>query len=237
MENVDKQIALIYNTKTGNSSRELIEYMIKKVLRNQTSKDMDDGRLYFATDYEAEPDFGANPETDIILFENVENEDIHKALRMAEKTAKGARILIPLEDDFIESARMSLTVTRFTYSLNDVRANLCANKITPLKGGGFEAEVVYQSSPQRKTLRDRIFPTYNRNMFGKFKVNSTEMDDVLHTIKAFGFGLMLSIETKYITEAISSFVFESMRDRPWKEIFPPKAVPGAAREEKEFDED
>ena len=238
MDNAEKQISLIYNTESGDSSKDIISFMISRVLRNRFSEDMGDGAVYFATDAEEAPDFGSGPLIDIILFENISQEDIPRALQLAQRTSKGARILAPPGYAFLEEAKLSLTVTIITYSATDTAANICPNKITPLADGGFELEAVYQSNPTgRGSLKDRIFPTYNKNMFGKMKVNSMDRKDIAHALKAFGFGLALSIEPKYLTGAISEYVFDSMRNLPKKEE--PKQAPSraACREEKEFDED
>ncbi|MBR6472506.1 MAG: hypothetical protein IKS99_02100 [Firmicutes bacterium] len=244
MGNVEKQIAVIYSGKDSPNfeTEELIRYMVAKTLRNHQDYKAGPGKLYIAADSEEETDLSKEPAADILLFEFIEErDDVEEARRLAYNANKGARIFVPLGSSFITKDLVGPFKTILTYSLSDQNANICSNRIIPRSDGGFDLEVVYQSDPLGKgSLRNRIFPGFNKNMFGKAAVNSTDRADILTVIKAYSIGMALSIETKYLRDGISPFVFESMAKKIEEDRLAkanePKTVARSSRE-KEFDPD
>ena len=238
MAEVEKQIAVLYNGSGEQDSESMMKYMIARTLRNHQETE-EDGKVYFAIDYKEIVDFTEEPAADVLLFENIgSREAVKEAQRLVSRANKGARIFVPLGTDFITKDMIGLTQTIFTYSLTDQSANVCTNRIQNMPDGTFNCDLVYQATPagKKRGLRDRIFPTYNQNMFGKARVNSTQREDILGIVKAYAFLMALSVETKYVSESLSSYVFPSFRAKREAEAQNTVSERVITRE-KEFDED
>ena len=234
-DKVEKQISLIFDTLKEDSSSELISHVIKRTLRNSYGYDTGEGIIYYATDYEETPDFDKRPPADLIMLENISEEaSKEKVLNIIENVSNGARLFIPL--DLQRSMKLSGNNV-FTYSITSQEANWCLNKLTEIPEGGWLADLVYQADPSgKKSFKDRFFPSYNKNMFVRLKVNSLERKDILNVLKAFAFCTALSIESKYISEEISGYVFGSMRRRASSDG-PAPSHRNISRREKEFIEE
>ena len=236
---VDKQIALIFNGSDRPGTLDLMKYLVARTLRVHQDYE-EKGKVYFAVDFNENIELNTETPADVIFFEDIDTEEAaEEARKFVSKANKIARFFVPLGSDFLTKDMVGITQSIFTYSLNDQRANICANRIQTLPDGSFSCDIVYQATPQgrKRGLRDKIFPTYNQNMFGKARVNSLSRDDVLKIIKAYAFGMALSVESKYISEALNDYVFPSFAKKREEEAKNSSLNERHFSREKDFDFD
>lgn len=222
MENTnEKQIVLIYKAKGPESSEEVMRYMVAHTLTFQQAYKTVDDKLFFAVDCTDEADLSSEPRADVIIVDCVSTSEEKAELRKLVYNANNnARIFVPLDCDYITRDLLNNNKRLITYSAEDQRANLCANKVMERPDGGFDIEIVYQAKPlgAKRGFAERLFPSYNKNIFTRAKVNSTERKDIIKMIKAYALGFALNLETKYIFNGVKDYDFESMTEKRQKDI-------------------
>lgn len=238
MENVKQQILVLPNIYNDNSSSMMIGHMISHILRDFLYHR--NGKVeYFAADYEEGLDLTMNHKPDIIMFDRMgSEEEAQEAVRLAETVNRGSRIFFEYGDKYLEDKNMGANYKRFTYSAESPEANFYAQKITERPEGGFTLEIVFQPNPsRRKGLTSLFLPAFNRGLIFKTAINSLDRADIVHAVKTFAVGSALSIEPKYITKEISTFVFDNFRNHQNKKEEPEEKDIEEIMDRKEFEED
>ena len=239
MEELKQQIVVLPNIYNDWSSSRMIGFMINKTLRDFLY--YRDGSVeYFAADYEEGLDLERSHRPDIILLDKTaSDEEARKAIAIADTANRNSRVIMALDDEYLSGNDIGTRSKVFTYSAEDPDANFYAQKIYERPEGGFTFEIVFQVNPKgNKGLSSIIFPNYNRGLVLKTSLNSNDRADIVHAVKTFAVGCSLSIDNKYISQDISSFVFDNYRERvPEKTEQHTKKDIEKIMRRKEFEED
>ncbi len=234
-ENVRQCISLIFNNKGESSGTDIIDYMITHALRSFIDYDDKKGKKYFATDFTGVIDLRNDPAPDLILFENIETEEEKtEARRLASKASMGARMYVPYGSDFLDGIRLKPLQRIYTYSADNSEANFCAYRTEKNDDGTMTVSVVYQPDNKgRRGLRGKLFEVKDISQSSRFIIHSHDEREALNAVKAFIFGLSLSLEIRHISTALEGFGQDETG--PEKSVQASAASSRRRRKEEDFD--
>ena len=135
-----------------------------------------------------------------------------------EKLARNGRILAPLSDPLLEGLKASCGGKILTFDLDDPDANFFAQNIR--KGpSGYSFEMVYRpSSDMGSRLVNRFIPGYDKNLFAGVSIGSTDINDVLNSVIAFGCASLMGAEPQHVRNALIRYTFASRPKEVKKDI-------------------
>ena len=204
MAKEDRKTLLLKKAREKGSCVPLCDSVIHYTTIDPVSQRYSDGSMIF-TGGEKDPD---HPVTDLmrpdsLVFEGIKS-DFNKYL---ENLSRNGRILAPLTDPLLKDLEASCDAKVLTFDREDPDANFFAQNVkkTPY---GFSFELVYRPSGDLGSrLINRFIPGYDKNLFVGVTIGSTDLNDVLNSVIAFGCASLMSVEPDHVRNALVRYAF------------------------------
>ncbi len=206
MAKSDRKTLYLKRTLSEGSCVPLCDFVINYTAISPVSRRSADGSMIF-TGGERDVDGSdpKDPKPESVAFEGL-TETSAEDVRFL---AKGGRVLAPLKDPLLRDLISSCDAKVFTFDLDDPDANFFAQNIKP-GPSGYSFELVYRpASDTGSRMISRFIPGYDKNLFAGVTIGSTDIEDVLRSVIAFGCASLMGIEPSHVRDALVRYVFPS----------------------------
>ena len=193
----------------------LINFVINYTAVDPVVRDLPDGRVLFTGGEIDEDDPSQeHKRPDSLAYEALPEGFIQET----DKLSKYGRVLVPLNDPFLEALEASCAAKVLTFDREDPGANFYAQNIKkgPL---GINFKLVYRPSADRGTrLVNRFITGYDKNLFVGVTIESIDMRDVRNSVIAFACASMMGIEPQHVRTALMRYEFPAKPEEVQEEV-------------------
>ena len=154
------------------------------------------------------------PRPDSVAYEKLDRDTFNDGLSLG----RNGRILAPLADPLLEELTGSCEAKVLTFDLDDQNANFFAQNIRkgPL---GYSFELVYKPASDLGTrMINRFVPGYDKNLFVGVTIASSDINDVLNSVIAFGCASLMKVEPQHLRDALLRYAFSSRPKEAKQEV-------------------
>lgn len=202
----ERKTLLLKRSSEESSCIPLCDYVIHYTAVQPVSRRLSDGSMMFTggeTDGDVADINTLRP--DSLAFEGISAGFTHETEML---TGKG-RILAPLSDPLLGELKASCSAKILTFDMEDADANFFAQNIKK-SPSGYTFELVYRPSADLGSrMINRFIPGYDKNLFVGVSIGSSDLNDVLNSVIAFGCVSLMGIEPHHVRTALQRYAFPS----------------------------